>query len=116
MEAQDAVERERADRRRELRPVDEREPLFRLEHGRREARRPQRLRGRQAPPVPVDFPFPDEREREMCERREVSRGADRTLLRNDGVNALREAREEKLQRLPADSGEILWRGSSRAAA
>ena len=56
-------------------------------------------------PVPVHLPFPDEREREVRERREISRGADRALLGNDGVNSLREAREEKLQRLPADAGK-----------
>ncbi len=57
-EAQGAVERERADRRRELRPVDEREPLLRLENGRREARRPQRLGGRAALPAPSPPPLP----------------------------------------------------------
>ena len=43
----------------------------------------------------------------MRERREVSRGADRTLLGNDGMDSLREAREEKLEGLPADAGETL---------
>src|SRR5664280_1176135 len=115
VETQAAVERERAERRRELRPVDEREPLLRLEHGGCEARRPQRLRGRAAPSVPVHLPFPDEREREVRERSEISRGADRALLGNDGVNSRRKAREEKLQRLSSDARKPFARQFARSS-
>jgi hypothetical protein len=43
----------------------------------------------------------------MRERGEISRSADRTLLGDDGVNTLRETREEKLERLTADARESL---------
>jgi hypothetical protein len=71
------VQREGREPRRELRPVDEGEPLFRLEDGGGKARRTERLGGRQELPVPFDFAFPYEGEREMRERREIPRRADR---------------------------------------
>ena len=81
-------ERERAERGHVLRAVDQREALLRLEHDRRD---PGLAR---APPPPgesapsnVRLAFADEHEREVRERREVARGADRALRRDPRMDA-----------------------------
>jgi len=78
-------DRQRPERRHVLRAVDEREPLLRLEHHRRNPRHPQRVAARQVH-RPVRraelgagaharlhrrLPFADHREREVRERREI---------------------------------------------
>src|SRR5438094_6216531 len=66
----------------ELRPVDERQPLLRLEHGRLEPDLDERVAAGEALPVDPGLALADERQRQVCERREVAARADRTSTRD----------------------------------
>ena len=84
-------QRERAERRHVLGAVDEREPLLGFEH---DGREPRRARSASAPrharaASNSRLALADQREREVRERREVARGADRALRRDARVHAAR---------------------------
>ncbi len=106
-EVEKAREREGAEGRRELGPVDEGEAFLRLENRGRKTRLPQRVGGRHAPAAEFGLAFPDERERQVRERGQIARRADGALLRHDRVDARLEAREEELERRAPDSREPL---------
>jgi hypothetical protein len=92
-----AFERERADGRQRLRPVQERQPLFDLQTQRLKPRATQRLRARQSLATKKSLALADAREREVRERREVSARPDRALLRDDRVDAALKHPEERLR-------------------
>ena len=92
-------EPEREHRGHELGAVDEREPLLRLQLHGLETDPRERVRARQPLAVDPRLPFADERQREMRERREVARGADRATARHDRQHASVEEREEQLDGL-----------------
>ena len=102
-----AHEPERAERRHELRPVDEREPLLRLQRHRCETGSLERVPARQAFAVEPRLTLPDEREREMCERSQVAAGTDRASARHDRQDAPVEALEQELDELRARAGASL---------
>src|SRR5581483_7349542 len=91
----------------ELRPVDEREPLLRLERHGLEAGPHERLAAGQPLACEPRLSLADERQREMRERREVAGGSDRAAARHDGENAALEEREEELDRLDPRAGVAL---------
>jgi hypothetical protein len=80
-------EQERPDRAHQLGPVEERQPLLRLEDERLEARLPQGQERRHHVPFELHLAAPDERQGEVGERREVAGRPDAPLLRHDGVDA-----------------------------
>jgi hypothetical protein len=102
-----AHERERALRRHELRAVDQREALLRGEPDRLEADARQRLEPGQPLALDERLALADERQREMRERREVTRGADRAARRNDRDDAARETFEQQLDGLDPRAGIAL---------
>jgi hypothetical protein len=63
----------------EMRAVDEREALLRLEHDGLQARAPQRRAAVEAVAGQLRLALADEHERDVGERREVARGADRAF-------------------------------------
>ena len=81
---------QRAERAHQLRPVEQRQALLRPERERLETGVAQGVRRRHDPPVDLDLAPPDERQREVGERREVARRADAPLLRHDRVDAPRQ--------------------------
>src|SRR5690242_9185535 len=90
-----AHETERALRRHELRAVDQRQPLLRDQLHRLEPGPPQRLvAGEQLALVPGGA-FADERQREVRERREIARRADRAARRDERQYAPVEALEQQ---------------------
>ena len=98
-EASRADEAQRADRAHELRPVDEREPLLRLQPDRLEPRASQRLRARERVAVEERPPLADQRKRQVRERREVAGGADGAAARHVRENASVQTLEQQLDRL-----------------
>ena len=81
---------QRPERAHQLRAVEERQPLLRLERQRLEAGLPQRDQRRHHLPVELHLAAPDERQREVRERREVAGRADAPLLRHDRVDPERQ--------------------------
>ena len=77
-----ANEPERADRGHELRPVDQREPLLRLQPHRLETDSLERDAAGQELALEPRLPLADERQREMRERCEVAARADRAAARH----------------------------------
>ncbi len=100
-------EQERCHRAHELRAVDERETLLRLEHHGLETGGAQRLRARQHPTADGRLAFPDERQRKVRQRREVSARTDRASCRHVGDDIRPEHRDEQLDRLDAGAGVSL---------
>ena len=100
-----ADEPERADGAHELGPVDEREPLLRLQADRLEAGARERVRPWEELALEACRPLAHERKREMGERREIPRGADRAAARHDGQHSLVQAVEQELDGLDARSRE-----------
>ena len=97
-----AHEAERAERGHELRAVDEREALLRLQRHRLEPDRGERLARREAArPSTERLALADERQREMRERREVAARADRAAARHVRQDAAVEALEQQLDGLDA---------------
>ncbi len=92
-------EPEREHRRHELGAVDEREPFLRLQLHGLETHPRERVRSGQPLAVEPRLSFADERQREMRQRREVARGADRATARHDRQNASVKEREEQLHSL-----------------
>ena len=90
---------ERAERRHELRAVDEREAFLRCEPRRFETGRCERIRSRQQLAVVPGLPFADQRQGEMGERREVATRTDRAAARHVRQHAAHEALEQELDRL-----------------
>ena len=82
------------DRPHQLRPVEEREPFLRPEFQRFQADFLKRLHRRHGRPVELDLAAPDERQRQVRERREVAGCPDAALFRHDRVDAVRQVREE----------------------
>ena len=104
-QAHRARERETADRARHLHAIDQGQPLLGFESHRLEpAPRRSALAGGLPSPSMEDLALPDQAERQVRERREVSGGSDRPLLGNDGKDVGREQRQERLDRRQADSG------------
>ena len=79
-------EDERPDRAHHLGPVEERQALLRLERQRLQAGVAQRLCGRLDGPIPLHLAQPDERQRQVRQRREVAGRPDAPLLRHDRVD------------------------------
>ncbi len=71
---------ERADREHPLGAVHEREPFLRFQRERRQAGSLERTRRGLGSGVGQDLPRPDQREREVRERREIAGGTERSLL------------------------------------
>ena len=86
-----ANEAERADGRHELRAVDERQPLLRVQHDRLEPDGRQRLAAGQQPSFDPGVSFADERQREVGERCEVAARAHGASTRHDRQHATVEA-------------------------
>ena len=89
-------QRVQGERGRDLRAVDEREPFLRCQRERREAGAAQHVGRRTALAVDDELAFADQGERQMGERREVARGADRSLRRNERNEAGVVNREERI--------------------
>ena len=91
-----------AGRRHQVRAVDEREALLGLERDRREAgaRRAPRRRAARSPST-SRLALADEHERDVRQRREVARRADRALGRHHGHDAALEHRQQQLDDLLA---------------
>ena len=87
---------QRAEPGHQLRTVEEREALLRAQAQRLEAGLPQRDQRRRDVPVELDLAAPDERQREVRERRQVARGAHRALRRHDRMDAQPQEVEEAL--------------------
>ncbi len=102
-----ADEPQRADGAHELRPVDEREPLLRLQADRLEAGARERVRPGEKLALVACRPLAHEGKREMGERREIPRGADRTAARHDGQHSLVQAVEQELDGLDPRAREAL---------
>ena len=94
-----AHDAERAERRHELRAVDQREALLRLEPDRCEADRGECFAPGHARAVGPRLALADERKREVRERREVAAGADRTAARHVRQHAAVQAVDEQLHGL-----------------
>src|SRR5690349_8508371 len=102
-----AHEAEREERGHELRPVDERQALFRLEPDRLEPDSRERLESRQTLAVDERLTFAYEREREMGERGEIARRSDRAATRHHGHDSTPEAVEQELDGLDPRAGASL---------
>ena len=104
-----AGDRQRADRGRGLRPVDERQALLGAERDRRQAGGRERVapgaqrRGVADPRLPLA----DEDERQMRERREVAARTDRSAAGHLRVDAVVQEVEQPLERRSPDAREAL---------
>ena len=87
---------ERAERAHHLRPVQQREPLLGLEDERLEAGLAQGADRRHDRATDLDLAEPDERQRQVRERREITRRADAALLRHDRMDAPAEQLEQAI--------------------
>src|SRR5207249_186038 len=87
-------EPERQEGSHELRAVDERQALLRLEARRLEPDARERLEPGEPLAVDERLPLADERQRQMRQRCEVSGGADRAAARDDRQDASLEAVEQ----------------------
>ena len=94
-------------RRRELRAVEQREPLLRLERERLEPNRGQRFGRRHDAIVEESLADADHGGGHMGERREVARSADRALRGNDRRHAAVEHRADAIDRPGRDAGGAL---------
>ena len=92
---------ERAERGHELRAVDEREALLRLQAHRLEPDRRERLAARAAGAVDRRLALADQRQREVRERREIAARADRAAARHARQDAAVEALDQQLDGLDA---------------
>ncbi len=99
--------REAADRGHELRPVDEGQPLLRLEHERAEAGGAEAVGAREPALLEDALALADQDEGEVGERGEVAARADRALRRDDRVDAAVQQLDEELEGLEPDAGEAL---------
>ena len=99
-----AHEAERAERGHELRAVDEREALLRLERCGSSPARSSASRAGKPLAVEPRLPLADERQREMRERREVAARADRAARRHDRQHTAVEALEQQLDELGPRAG------------
>ena len=91
----------------ELRAVDERQALLRLEHDGLEPGAASACAGRHAPALEDALALADERERQVGERGEIAARADRALRRDERVDAAVEQRDQALERLEPDAGVAL---------
>jgi hypothetical protein len=94
-------ESERRHRRHELGAVDQREPLLGEESRRLEPDRCEGVRPRQELPLDGRPALADERQRQVCQRCEISAGADRSARRDVRQEAAVEAFDQKLDGLDA---------------
>ena len=99
-----AHEAERRHRGHELRAVDQREPFLRLQPNRLEADGCERLGAAEQLAVDPRLALPDERQREMRERREVAAGADRATRRDVRQHPAVEALDQELDGLDPSAG------------
>ena len=106
-EAAGSDEAERAHRRHELRPVDEREPFLGLERDRSETDAGERLRSSDALSVEERIALADQRERQVRERSQVAARSDRASTRDARNEAAVQALEQVLDRLDARAGVAL---------
>ena len=79
-------QQKRAQRRHQLGPVEEREPLLRAESHRLQPRLPERDERRDVLPAQLHVAAADERQRQVGQRRQVAGCADRPLRRDDRVD------------------------------
>ena len=87
---------QRTQRRHQLRAVEDREPLLGPEDERLQPGLSERDARRHDLPAHLHLPAPDERQRQVRERREVTGGADGPLGRHDGVDAEAQEVEQAL--------------------
>jgi hypothetical protein len=95
-------ERQRPDRRDQLRAVHQRQPLLRLQHQGAQAPPPLRLGRRQARAVERRLPLAHEHQRQVRQGSQVAGRPDRSLPGNHRQHAGVEMREERLHHLGAD--------------
>ena len=105
-----------SDRGHELRAVDQRQALLRLQPDRLEPGARERLAARQPLAVEPRLALADERQREVRERREVAGRADRAARRDDREHAALEQREQELDGLRRARPSSPSRARSRAGA
>ena len=96
-----ARQTERTEGGHELRPVDEREPLLRLEGDRLEPYLGERRGAAHSLAVDPGLALPDEREGQMRERRQVTARSDRAPARNVRQDAAVQAFDQELDGLRA---------------
>ena len=94
-------------RRHELRPVDQREALFRLKPHRGQPGPRQGLGARQPLLPDPRLPLADERQRQVGERGEVTARSDRAAGGHKGDDSAVQHRQQQLHRLDAGSGVAL---------
>ena len=100
-----AHQRRGGERGRDLRAVEQREALLRREFAAAQARCGRaRRRPASTRAAEPDLADADERRRDMRERRQIARGADRALGRDAGIGAGIDQREQRLDHLAADAG------------
>ena len=93
-----AVERQRET---QLRAVDQREPFLGFERDRFEPRRATHFRAFERASVLQCFAFADQAQRQVRERREIARRADRAAARNHRQHVVVEQREQRIDQLGA---------------
>jgi hypothetical protein len=98
LEGEEGVQRERG---RDLRAVDQRQAFLGRQRERRDAGRAQRRVGRHALAVLPELALADQRQRQVGERRQVARGADRALRRDPRHEAGVEHRQQRVDHLLA---------------
>ena len=91
-------------RRRYLRPVEEREPFLRRELERRKPCLTERVAAREQAAAHACLAFADQHRRQVRKRREIARGADRSLRRNARHDAAIVHCDEGFDHLPAHAG------------
>ena len=89
-------EQQRPLRAHQLGPVEEREALLCLQRDGLDPRLAQGKQGRHHLPTQLDLAAPDQRQRQVGERRQVARGAHAPLRRHDRMDARREEGEEPI--------------------
>ncbi len=104
-QAPGAGDRQPADRRDRLRPVDHREPFLRRERHRGGADRPQPPGRVHSVPAQPDLSHPHHRSRQVSQRREIAGGADRPLGGDDRHQVFVQHPEKELDELDADPRE-----------
>ena len=87
-------EEQRPDRAHHLRPVEQRQALLGLQGQRRQTRLAKCQQRRQDVPAVLHLAAPDQRQREVGQRRQVARRAEAALLRDDRVDPRGEERQQ----------------------